>query len=291
MNTVILTDSSCDLPLEFIKENKINFLGLICHLSYGDFKDDFGETLSHKDFYNSVRDGEMPTTSQINTYRFKEAFKSFCEAGNSVIYIGMSSAISGCINSALVARNELLEENPNFDISIVDTKGASIGEGLLVYKALEMLKKGSSKEEILSWLEDNKLNVNYCFTVDNLKHLRKGGRLSYTAATLGTLLDIKPIICINDKGELINVCNVRGRKKAIKTLIKNFEENCINPEETVVGISHGDCLEEALALKEHLMEKYNVKRVIVGYVGPVIGSHTGPGMLSLCFIGKNNRNF
>lgn len=286
MDTIILTDSSCDLPLEFIEENQIPFLGLTCHLSYGDYTDDFGKTLTYKKFYDSVREGEMPTTSQINTYSFEETFRKYAKEGKSVIYIGMSSAISGCINSAIIAKNSILDEIPEADITIVDSKSASIGEGLLIYKSIEMLKNGSSKNEIINWLEENKLKMHHWFIVDNLMHLKRGGRLSYTAATIGTILNIKPIIFINNKGELVNSISVRGRKKAIKTLIKLFEEHSSNPEEEIVGITHADCIEDALYLKELLTEEFNVKKVIINHVGPVLGSHTGPEMLSLCFLGK-----
>ena len=198
----------------------------------------------------------------------------------------MSSAISGCINCATMARDQLLEEMPNADITVIDSKSASIGQGILICKAAEMLSNGYSKCEIINWVEENKLNVNHWFIVDDLMHLKRGGRLSYTAATIGSILDIKPILCINRKGELINFNNIRGRKKAIRTLIKLFEENCINPENQVIGISHGDCIEDALFLKELVTEEFKVKDVIINYVGPAIGSHTGPGMLSLCFFGK-----
>lgn len=285
MDTIILTDSSCDLPLEFIEENKIPFLGLTCHLSYGDYTDNFGKSLTYKKFYDSVRQGEMPTTSQINTYAFEETFKKYINEGKSIIYIGMSSAMSGCINGAIIAKNTILDQIPNADITIIDSKSASIGEGLLVYKAVEMLNSGCSKNEIVDWLEENKLKVHHWFLVDNLMHLKRGGRLSYTAAAIGTILNIKPIIFINNKGELINSINTRGRKKAIKTLIKLFEDYSLNPEE-VIGISHADCIEDALYLKELLTEEFKVKKVIINYVGPVIGAHTGPGMLSLCFLGK-----
>ncbi|WP_027624839.1 DegV family protein [Clostridium lundense] len=285
MDTIILTDSSCDLPLEFIEENKIPFLGLTCHLSYGDYTDDFGKSLPYKKFYDSVRQGEMPTTSQINTYTFEETFKKYLKDGKAIIYIGMSSAMSGCINSAIIAKNTILDQMPNADITIIDSKSASIGEGLLVYKAIEMLNSGCSKDEIIDWLEKNKLRVHHWFLVDNLMHLKRGGRLSYTAAAIGTILNIKPIIFINNKGELINSINSRGRKKAIKSLIKLFQDYSLNSED-VIGISHADCIEDALYLKELLTEEFNVKKVIINYVGPVIGAHTGPGMLSLCFFGK-----
>lgn len=286
MNTVIIIDSSCDLPLEFIEKNKIPFLGLVCHLDGKEYVDDFGKTLTYEKFYNRIREGCMPTTSQINVYRFYEAFKKYVEEGKSVIYLAMSSKMSGCYNSAVIAKQQLEEELGDVDISVVDTKSACIGEGLLVYYAYEMLKNGATKNEIVDWVENNKINVQHWFIVEDLLHLKKGGRLSAAKANIGTLLQIKPTIYIDKEGNLVNISNSRGRKKAVKGLIDKFEENALINEDTVIGISHGDCLEEAIALKNSVLEKYKVKDVLINHVGPVIASHTGSGMLSLCFIGK-----
>lgn len=286
MNTVIIIDSSCDLPLEFIEKNKIPFLGLVCHLDGKEYVDDFGKTLTYEKFYNRIREGCMPTTSQINVYRFYEAFKKYVEEGKSVIYLAMSSKMSGCYNSAVIAKQQLEEELGDVDISVVDTKSACIGEGLLVYYACEMLKNGATKNEIVDWVENNKINVQHWFIVEDLLHLKKGGRLSAAKANIGTLLQIKPTIYIDKEGNLVNISNSRGRKKAVKGLIDKFEENALINEDTVIGISHGDCLEEAIALKNSVLEKYKVKDVLINHVGPVIASHTGSGMLSLCFIGK-----
>lgn len=286
METVLIIDSSSDLPLSFVKENNLISLGLTCHMQDKDYVDDFGGTLTYTEFYRRLRNGEMPTTSQINYFAFFEAFKSQVLLGKSIIYIGFSSALSGCINSANIARNMVLQEYPNADITIIDTKSASIGEGLLVYYAVSMLKEGKSKEEIINFIEENKLKVNHWFAVDSLKHLKNGGRISGTAATIGTILNVKPIIFINDEGELVHVTNIRGLKKSMFTLFDMFEDRVINPEEQVIGISHGDSLENALFLKSLIENKYKVKGVIINHLGPVIGSHTGPGMLSLCFLGR-----
>lgn len=287
MDTVIVVDSSCDLPLQFIQENNIPALGLICHLDGEEYVDDFGKTLTYEYFYERIRAGSMPTTSQINVYRFEELFKKYVKEGKSIIYLAMSSAISGCYSSAVIAKQSVEEDFKEADITVIDTKSASIGEGIVVYKAYEMLKNGATKEEIVNWVEENKLKVQHWFSVEDLIHLKKGGRLSATKANIGTLLQMKPILSIDKEGNLKNINNVRGRKKAIKSLFNRFEENMILDESTIIGISHGDCIEDALYLKDIILEKYKVKKVIINHVGPVIGSHTGPGILSVCFIGKD----
>lgn len=287
MNTVIITDSCCDLPLKYIEENSISALGIICNFKGKDFIEDFGKTIPYDEFYREVRNGEMPTTAQINSYRFVEEFKKHVDAGKSIIYLAFSSALSGTYNSALIAKEEILSENPNADISVIDTRSASMGEGLIVYYAVEMLKNGASKEEIVHWVESNKLKINHWFTVDDLNHLKRGGRVSAASAAIGTILDIKPILNVNDEGKLIPISKVKGRKKAIKTLSEKFTNHAVDPENQMVFISHGDCLQEALILKEIIEKEHGVKSFMINHIGPVIGSHSGPGTIALFFIGEN----
>jgi DegV family protein with EDD domain len=287
MNTVLLIDSCTDLPRRYVDENQLPFVSLVCNFKGQEIKDDFGVTLGYKEFYNTVRDGEMPSTSQINAYTYEEMFRKYVNEGKAIIYIGFSSALSGSFGSAVLAKNIVCEEMENADITLVDSRSASLGEGLLAYYANEMLKSGATKDEVVSWLESNKLKLNHWFTVDDLGHLKRGGRLSGTAAFVGTLLDIKPILHINDEGKLIPVSKVKGRKKSIKTLFEMLQENIVNPEEQVIAISHGDCIEDAEYLKEMILKEYKVKDVIINEVGPVIGSHTGPGVVALFFMGSN----
>lgn len=287
MNIVITTDSSCDLPLEYVEKNNIPVMGLICHLEDKDYIDDLGKTLTYEQFYGSIRRGAMPTTSQINVYRFEELFKKYVKENKAVIHLSMSSKISGCFSSANIAKQLVEEEFKDADITIIDTKSACIGEGIIVYSAVEMLKDGALKEEIINWVEENKLKLHHWFIVEDLLHLKRGGRLSATKANIGTLLQIKPMIYIDKEGNLENIGNIRGRKKAIKELLNKFEENIETPENSVIGISHGDCIEDALHLKEMILKKYKVKEIMINHVGPVIASHTGAGMLSVCFIGKD----
>ncbi|WP_040215140.1 DegV family protein [Clostridium polynesiense] len=286
---IIMTDSSCDLPLKFIKDNNIPYLGIACNFRGEEYFEDFGETLGYKEFYDAVREGEMPTTSQINSYRFSEEFKKFAKEGKTVIYLAFSSALSGTYNSALIAREEVLEEYPEADITVIDTKSASMGVGLLVYYAYELLNKGASKDEIINWVENNKLKTIHWFTVDDLNHLKRGGRISAAAAAVGSLLGIKPVLHVNDAGQLIPVSKAKGRKKSIKELAENLEKHIINPEEQVIFISHGDCLEDAELLSSMIKEKYAVKDIIINNIGPVIGAHSGPGTIALFFLGDNRR--
>ena len=286
MKTVIITDSSSDLPLKFIEDNNIPALGLICQFRGNEFEDAFGKTLGHKEFYNAVRKGEIATTSQINVYRYTEEFRKHLTQGKSIIYIGFSSALSGCVNSAVKAREDLMEEYKDADITIIDTKSASLGQGLLVYYAYEMLKKGSSKEEIVDWIENNKLKMNHWFTVEDLIYLKRGGRISGASAMVGTILNIKPIMHVDDDGRLVPVTKVNGRKKSLKMLAEMLKERIVHPEEQVIAISHGDCQDDAEYLQSLIQENCHVKDIIIGNVGPVIGSHSGPGTVALFFIGE-----
>lgn len=229
----------------------------------------------------------MPSTAQINVYSYAEEFRKHVSKGKAVICLVFSSALSGSYNSANIAKGMLEEEFENADITVIDTKCASLGEGLLDYYAIEMLKKGASKEEIVNWVEENKLKINHWFTVDDLNHLKRGGRVSSAAAVIGTLLDIKPILHVNDEGKLIPVTKVKGRKKSIKSLAEELNERIVNPEEQVIFISHGDCLEDAKLLEKLIREKHNVKDVIINQIGAAVGTHSGPGTVALFFIGNN----
>ena len=287
MKPIIITDSCSDLPLEYIENNNIFTLGFSVFFKGKEFQDDLGKTLKYKDFYEGVRSGEMPSTSQINVQTYYETFKNYVLKDNSIIYLGFSSALSGSLNSAGLARTSLLEEFPDADITIIDTKAASLGLGLIVYYSNEMLKKGASKQEIVEWVENNKLKVNHWFTVDDLNHLKRGGRVSSTAAAIGTLLSIKPILHVDDEGRLIPVAKAKGRKKSLKALVDIFKERVINPEDQMIFISHGDSVEDALLVKEMILKETSVKNFIVNPIGPVIGSHAGPGTIALFFLGES----
>ncbi|WP_300347156.1 DegV family protein [Clostridium sp.] len=284
-NFIILTDSACDLPKNIIIDLEIKELGLICNINNKEYIDDINSELTSKEFYNKLKEGAMPSTSQINSFKFVEYFEEYVKKGIAILYLAFSSALSGTYNSSLIARNELLEQYPEAKIEIIDTRAACLGQGLIVYYAAKMRKEGKSLEEISNWVEENKNKTCHFFTVDNLDHLKRGGRISPTAAAIGSLLNIKPMLYTNDKGELHNFSKAKGRKRAIKNLYELLDKHIVNPEEQTIFIAHSDCIEDAEKLAEMIKEKYNVKEIIIDYIGIVIGSHTGIGTLALFFLG------
>ena len=284
MSVVIVTDSTCDLPLSYIRDNNIEFLGLTVLLQDKETTDDLGETFLYKDFYALLRKGEVATTSQVNSYNFSQVFRRHIEEGSAILYLGFSSALSGTYNSAYLARQEILQEYPEADITVIDTLAASCGQGLLVYYACEMLKSGKSKKDIVQWIEDYKLKVAHIFTVDDLDHLKRGGRISGAAAFVGSLLSIKPLLYVNDKGELTPYDKARGRKKAIRAMAEELIKHIQSPKEQTIFISHGDCFQEATDLANLIRESISVKDIIISTVGTTVGSHSGPGTLALFFL-------
>jgi DegV family protein with EDD domain len=286
MRTKIITDSCCDLPLEYIKDNNIEVIPFTYYINGTEYTDDFGQTFSYSDFYNKVREGLMPTTSQITAYRYEQVFRKYVLEGYSIIYIGFSSELSQTYNNSIIARNNIVEENPEADIVTIDSKSASIGQGLIVYYASEMLKKGKSMNEIAEWVENNKLRVNHWFIIDSLEHLKRGGRISSATAAVGSLLEVKPMLNLDDEGKLNVVKKIRGRKKAMRALLDELKEGIVAPEEQMIFVNHCDCLEDAEKLRSMIVSEIPVKNTEVNYVGPVIGTHTGPGMLCLVFMGE-----
>lgn len=286
MKVKIITDSASDLPIKYINDNNIEVVSLSLNLQGKLMKDSLGENLGYNDFYNMMRNGEMPTTSQVNVYEFKEVFNKYIDDGFEVIYIGLASALSGTFNSANIARMNILEEKPDAKLTIIDSLSVSLGLGLLVYKACEMLNDGHSAEDIISWVEDNKKKVVHCILIDDLKHLKRGGRISGATAAVGSLLNIKPILFIDDRGKLIPGEKIKGRKRAIKYLMNEVKEKAINSEDENLFICHGDCLDDAEALKDMILQEVKFKNVMVNYIGAVVGSHGGPGTIGAVFLAE-----
>lgn len=281
-NLILMVDSGSDLPIGFVQQPNVMGLSLSCNIEEKTLEDYFGQTLDLKRFYDNMRKGEVYTTSQVNTYKFEEVFERLILEGKSVIYLALSSGLSGTANNAVVAVNDLKEKYTDCDITVIDTLSASMGIGFIAIKVYEMMKADKNKDEIVNYIEDMKLKVNHYFTVDDLHHLKKGGRVSSTAATVGTLLDIKPILHVDNDGKLIPLYKARGRKKSIHELAKNFIEKS-SDEMQLITISHGDCYEEAKYLEELCRKKGNVKDCVINILGPTIGSHTGAGVLALFF--------
>lgn len=286
MKIRLITDSACDLPLEYIKENNIEVLPLMVNINGEFIPDDLGQTLKHEDFYKMIREGAMPSTTQVNVGSFLDVFKKYVEQGESIIYIGISSALSGTYNSAYTAREMILEEYPDANIKVIDSLSVSLGEGSLVFKANEMLKNNIDIDEIVEHIESIKKKVIHAITVDDLNHLKRGGRISGTVATVGSILGIKPTLKIDDNGNVIPGDKIKGRKKALKYLVQQLKERIVNPEEQVIFICHSDCLEDAEEVKKMVLEEFKVKDIIINSIGAVIGTHGGPGTLGLVFIGN-----
>lgn len=287
MGIKIITDSACDLTRDYIKNNNIGLLSLILNLNGQAIKDDLGETLSYKDFYNKMREGATPTTSQINAHEFEEEFIKYIKNGDSIIYISLSSSLSGTFNSANIAKNNLMNEYPNVNIYLVDSLSVSVGQGLLVAKACEMRDSGIGAEEIVNWLEENKRKVIHSILIDDLNHLKRGGRISGATAAIGGLLNIKPTLFLDDEGKLIQGEKIKGKKKALRFLVNEVREKAVDTENEILYICHGDCLEEAETLRDMILEEVKFKNVIINYVGNVIGAHAGPGVLAAVFLGSN----
>jgi DegV family protein with EDD domain len=286
----IFTDSCCDLPIEYIKEKGIEFASLSCSYNGHEYKDDFGQSLSHKKFFDDLRNGAVPLSSQPSVDEFYGKFKAIAERQKDILYICVSTGLSGTENSATIAKKMVLEENPEINIEIVNTLTASLGQGLMVMKAVEMKEAGKMLGEIASYIEENKQKLNTYMTVDDLHHLKRGGRISSTAAVLGMVLHIKPLLTINNEGKVMALLKVKGRKGSMNKLVETIVERIENSEEQIIAICHGDCVEDALKIKESILEKIKVKDVVINYTGPAVGTHGGPGNLAVFFMGKERQH-
>ena len=283
-NYVIVTDSTADLPDNIIEEYNLTVIPL--SYSFENEADNHeNKQLGIKEFYERLKNGERATTTLINSKTFENRFASLIEEGNDILYFGFSSALSGTYGSSQIARKEVLERYKDARIECIDTLAASLGEGLLVYYAAKMKQEGKSLDEVIQWVSDNKLHLCHWFTVDDLNHLKRGGRISAMTATIGTALGVKPILHVDNEGRLVPVTKARGRKKSIQALVERMEATCTNPGGQSVFITHADCLEDAEYLSNLIKEKFNIKEVVINFIGPVIGSHTGQGALALFFLG------
>ncbi|MBQ4517523.1 MAG: DegV family protein [Clostridia bacterium] len=288
MSYVIITDSCANLTDEMIEKNNIGVIPLSFHVNGEEYKSyEQGKKSDLKKFYDMMREKEIITTSLVSPDQFTQFFKTYLEAGQDILYIGFSSALSGTYQSSVIAAEDLREAYPDRKIMTVDSLCASVGQGLLVYYASLMKAEGKSIEEVKEWAEDNRLRSCHWFTCDDLFFLKRGGRISASAAVLGSLLQVKPVMHVTDEGKLAVFSKARGRKQAMQSLVKHMEETVENPEEQVIIITHGDCEDEALAIKKMVEEKFTVKEVIVTYLDPVIGAHAGPGTLALFYMGSN----
>lgn len=283
MSYKIWTDSSCDLTADMLKELGVGCTSLDVIVNNDPPK--ANDQVEPHAFYESLRAGATAKTAAANRGTFIESFEPIVAAGEDLLYIGFSSGLSATFQAAKGAAEELSEKYPDRKIYAVDSLAASMGEGLLVYLAAKKQKEGASIEEVRDFLEENKLRLCHWFTVNDLFFLKRGGRISAATAVLGSMLAIKPVMHVDNEGHLVNVSKARGRKAAIQELFNRMKATAIDPASQTIFISHGDCLADAEYLAAMIQEKLQVKEVMLNYVGPVIGAHSGPETLALFFLG------
>lgn len=284
---VVITDSAVDISEEMAHELDLQVIPLSFTIegkSYQNYLDE--REMSTKEFYQKMREGKTATTAQINTAKFIDIFTPILETGKDLLYIAFSSGLSGTYNASRLAAEELRLKYPDRKIITVDSLAASMGQGLLVYHAVQQKRAGRSIEEVAKWVEDNRNLLCHWFTVDDLNHLKRGGRISSAAALFGTVLGIKPVLHVDNEGHLIPVAKVRGRRASLDALISHMKETITQPQDQVVFISHGDSPEDAGYVADQC-KLFGVKDVVVHEIGPVIGAHSGPGTIALFFLGTH----
>ena len=283
---IILTDSASDLDLNYLRDNDVRLVKLGYSINNEDFEDENGKELEVQEFYKLLKEGAMPKTSQVNVGVAREHFEKYLKEKKDILVVAFSSGLSGTYNSYCIAANELNEEYEN-KVYVVDSLCASLGQGLFLDYIIKFANKGKSIIETRDYAEELKLKIRHEFTVDDLFHLKRGGRVSATTAIVGSLIGIKPILHVDDNGKLIAIDKVRGRKASLKQLAKYFNKNNDISDNEPVFISHADAIEDANYLKDLILEiKPNIE-VYINYIGPVIGAHAGQGTIALFYRGKN----
>ena len=282
----MVTDSSCDLPAPLLEKMGIRVVPLAVNLdgkTYFNYPD--GRAIGFEEYYAQLRSGKQATTSAVNMSMFRTVMEAELIAGHDVLYLGFSSGLSGTFNAGAMAARELQEEYPEFELIAVDTLCACMGQGLLVYLAALEKAGGKSMHEVRDFVEAQKLHICHWYTVDDLQHLKRGGRIGGTTARLGTMLNIKPVMNMDNEGKLAAVSKARGRAAALRALVDKMGEQAIEPEKQTVFIAHADCYDDAHKVAEMVHERFGSKSLI-NYIGPVIGAHAGPGTVALFFVGK-----
>ena len=284
-NYNIVTDSCCDLRPESYEQLNLTVVPLSLEFR-GQVRDDKSDD-SIKEVYAALRAGESARTAAVNPDRWLNAMEPHLAEGRDVLVMAFSSGLSTTYQSAVIAAEELREKYPERTIYVVDTLSASRGEGLLVWYACKKRDEGMTLDELHKWVEDTKLHLCHWFTVDDLMYLKRGGRISAATALVGTMLKVKPVLHMDDEGHLINMFKVRGRKAALNAIADKLGELGGNYDNSTVFICHGDCIEDAKYVEDILKTKYGVKDVYINYTGAVIGSHSGPGTMSVFFLGDH----
>lgn len=283
---VITTDSNSDVLPEFIKENDLTIIPQ--YYSFGDTV--YGDELNMPphEFYETMRKGELPKSQANNPAVIRDKFEKILKEGKNILHVAFSSALSGSCNNVVMTANELLEDYPDRKIMVFDSLNASLGEGVSVYRAVELWKEGKSMEEVYDILMEERDHVNVSFTVNDLYHLQRGGRVSKTTAVVGSLVNIKPILTVTSTGELKSGGTVRGRKKSLKTLVSRLEESLdldSYGKDRMVAVLHGDCIDDAKAVAD-MVKDLGFTNVVINDVSPSIGTHAGPGVVGLINYGK-----
>ena len=283
---VLITDSSADLSQEMVQELGVTVLPLsftIQGKTYRNYPDNREMDLPL--FYDMLRAGELATTSAVNVAEYTQAVEPILQEGKDVLILAFSSGLSSTYQASVLAAEELREKYPDRKIYTVDTLCASLGQGLLVYLAVQEQRKGRSIEEVRDWAESTKLHLCHQFTVDDLHFLKRGGRISATTAVVGSMLQIKPVLHVDNEGHLINIGKARGRQASLKALVDKMEKTVTEEGRKTVFISHGDCRKDAVAVADMVRERFGTQDIRINYVGPVIGAHSGPGTLALFYLG------
>lgn len=284
---VIMTDSSADLTGEMAEKSGVLVLPLrftVGGQTYFNWPDN--RDMDPAEFYGRLRQGEIASTAAVNLEQYVRAMEPVLQEGRDILVLSFSSALSGTYASSRLAAEELGEKYPQRKIFVVDTLSASLGQGLLVWLAVRMREQGEPLEQVRDWVEENKLHLCHQFTVDDLHFLKRGGRISATTAVVGTMLQIKPVLHMDNEGRLVNIGKARGRKASLNALVDRMEQTAIDPAGQTVFISHGDCREDAEYVAQEVKRRMGVKDVRIGYVGPVIGAHSGPGTVALFYLGR-----
>lgn len=281
---VITVNSTVDLPKEWLEERHVPVIPLKYTIDGETYTD--MEGLSAKEFFDKLREGKMSTTSQVNPEEAASMLEPFLKEGKDILHLGFSSGLSGTLNSMKIAGEMLQEKYPEAKVIVIDTLCACLGEALLLYKALQQKEKGMNIDELAQWVEDNKLHICHNVTVDDLHHLQRGGRISKTTAVLGTLVQIKPIIHMDDNGKLQVIGKERGRKRSLNKIVDMAVEQSKGWDNDIIMITHGDCIKDAEYVAKLVREKMGIDNILINNIGTVIGSHTGPGVVAVFCIGN-----
>ncbi len=286
---VIMTDSSTDLPRDYYDKNSVTLIPINFVLDDVEYKDDAGVSMDSKLFYSKLRSGSKASTSMINIQAYTQEFEEVLKTGKDILYISISSGISGSYASAVAAANGLEIGYPDRKVFVCDGLCASMGGALLVHKAVRLRNEGRTLEEIRNWIEENKSRVIHLFTVDDLMFLRRGGRVSSTAAVLGSIIGVKPMLDVDPEGKLRACHKKRGRKGALDGLVEWMEQRVESRDLEIFTISNGDCKEEADYVLGRVLERFKVQDVLTNTIGPVVGSHSGPGTIAMFFLSETDR--